>query len=47
MSQTQTSAVMDNHNLRDIETAKKYFDIGRAAEAACDRIGAIESYEAA
>ncbi|MDP6058319.1 MAG: DNA-directed RNA polymerase subunit alpha C-terminal domain-containing protein [Pirellulaceae bacterium] len=38
---------MDNHDIKDTETARKYFDSGRKAEELCDRIGAIEAYEVA
>ena len=38
---------MDKHEIKDTETARKYFDSGRKAEETCDRLGAIEAYEAA
>ncbi len=46
MSQATATAVLDS-DLRDVKTAQKYLDLGRKAEDAGDREGAIEALEAA
>ena len=45
MSESLNSTV--SADIRDVDTAQKYFATGKAAEQAGDRIGAIEAFEAA
>lgn len=47
MSDADHTATVEKEEIRDVETAKKYFDAGRAAEDAGDRMAAIENFEAA
>lgn len=47
MNEEQRSATMDRHDIRDVETAKKYYEAGQQAEAQGDRMEAVEQYEAA
>src|SRR5690554_4581317 len=46
MNNADTTAMTDNE-VRDTDTASKYFDAGREAEERGDRYGAIEQYEIA
>ncbi|MFW6059113.1 MAG: DNA-directed RNA polymerase subunit alpha C-terminal domain-containing protein [Phycisphaeraceae bacterium] len=46
-SQTSTMGAANNNDVRDTDTAKRYYDQGVAAEQAGDRMGAIENFEAA
>ncbi len=46
MSQSESTALLDG-DIRDTETASKYYEVGRKAEEAGDRLAAIEAYEAA
>ena len=41
------STMTDTHDVRDAETAQKYVQIGKTAEAEGDRWRAIEAFEAA
>ena len=47
MSDVTTTAIRASQEIRDTETARKYYDAGGTAEDAGDRISAIEAYEAA
>jgi len=47
MSESQSNLLLDSQEVRDTETAQKYFDSGRASEQAGDRWKAIEAFEAA
>ena len=47
MSQIPGTVVMDKQEIKDTETAKRYFDAGQQAEVDGDRLAAIEAYEAA
>ena len=44
---TETAATLDAHDVRDTETAAKFFDRGWQAEQRGDRVAAVEAYEAA
>jgi DNA-directed RNA polymerase subunit alpha len=47
MSDAESTAMLDTDEVRDVATAKKYFDAGWKAEQAGDTLAAIEAYEAA
>lgn len=47
MPEGKTSVHVDGQDVRDVETANKYLEIARKAEADGDRLHAISAYEAA
>lgn len=47
MNDLESTAVMENQEIRDEATADKYFDVAVDAEKQGDRVGAIEALEAA
>ncbi|MBI1337988.1 MAG: tetratricopeptide repeat protein [Phycisphaera sp.] len=47
MVASKDTAVLDSHEVKDSPTARKYLEMGKAAEDRGERIKAIEAYEAA
>ena len=44
---SESAATMESNDVRDIETATRFFERGRQAEEKGDRVAAVEAYEAA